>query len=50
MQKTNTISSKINLTLTSNPQGKGSIPAIRQTEPYNFDLQECGYWSDALNT
>lgn len=36
MQMVNTVSSKIKPNLTSNLQGKGSVPAIRETESYNF--------------
>lgn len=53
MQNTNTVSGKTNLNLTSNLGGKGTIPAIRQTEPHNFVSQglcQRGYQYDALNT
>ena len=53
MQNTNTVSSKTNLNLTSKLQGKGTIPAIRQTEPHHFvsqGLHQRGYQYDALNT
>lgn len=53
MQNTNTVSSKTNLNLTSNLWGKGTVPAIRQTELHNFVAQRLcqrGYQYDALNT
>lgn len=53
MQNRDTVSSKTHSNLASNLWGKGTKPAIRQTEPHHFVSQglcQCDYQNDALNT